>query len=57
MVESSLVDSKSDARRLIKQRGVRLDGEVIEDVKSEIEISSPKVLKVGKRRFLQLIPK
>jgi tyrosyl-tRNA synthetase len=57
MVESSLVDSKSDARRLIKQRGVRLDGEVIEDVKSEIEISSPKVLKIGKRRFLQLIPK
>jgi tyrosyl-tRNA synthetase len=57
MVESLLVNSKSDARRLIKQRGVKLDGEVIEDVKSEIEITSPKVLRVGKRRFLQLIPK
>ena len=57
MADSSVVDSKSEARRLIKQRGVKLDGDVVEDVNYEVDISSPKVLKVGKRRFLRLIPK
>jgi tyrosyl-tRNA synthetase len=57
MADSSVVDSKSEARRLIKQRGVKLDGDVVEDANYEVEISSPRVLKVGKRRFLRLIPK
>ncbi len=57
MIQEKLASSKSDARRLINQRGVKLDGDVIDDVNAEIEINSPKVLRVGKRRFLQLVPK
>ncbi len=57
MIQEKLASSKSEARRLINQRGVKLDGDVIDDVNAKIEINSSKVLKVGKRRFLQLIPK
>ncbi|NIM92457.1 MAG: tyrosine--tRNA ligase [Anaerolineales bacterium] len=56
MVESGLVQSKSEARRLIRQRGVRLDDFVVEDIKQSLQVDSPQVLRVGKRRFLQLIP-
>jgi tyrosyl-tRNA synthetase len=54
MVESGLVRSKSEARRLIEQNGVRLDDVVQEDPNMKIDLSEPKVLRVGKRRFIQL---
>lgn len=56
MLETSLVSSKSEARRLINQSAVKLDGEVVQDIEHVVEIKSPKVLRVGKRRFLKLIP-
>jgi len=55
--ESGLASSKTEARRLIKQRGVRLGEKVMEDPNLKIKIASPIILRVGKRRFLQLIPK
>jgi len=55
--ESGLVSSKTEARRLINQRGVRLGEKVMEDPNLKIKIASPIILRVGKRRFLQLIPK
>jgi tyrosyl-tRNA synthetase len=56
MVEADLVSSKSEGRRMIKQRAVRLEDNVIEDVNATIEVTSPMVLRVGKRKFLQLLP-
>jgi len=56
MVDSGLVSSKSEARRLIKQNGVRLDGEVIGDPNMALDVKRPVILKVGKRRFLRLMP-
>jgi tyrosyl-tRNA synthetase len=56
MVESGLVKSKSEARRLIKQRGVRLDDRIQDDQNKVIDWSEPQVLRVGKRRFLRLQP-
>ena len=56
MVDSGLVSSKSEARRLIKQNGVRLDGEVLEDPNMALDVIQPVILKVGKRRFLRLMP-
>jgi tyrosyl-tRNA synthetase len=56
MVDSGLVSSKSEARRLIKQNGVRLDGEVLDDPNMALNIKQPVILKVGKRRFLRLMP-
>ena len=51
MVNSGLASSKSDARRKIKQKGVRLDGEVVQDGNALI---SKGVLQVGKRRVINL---
>jgi len=46
--------SKSEARRLVQQGAVKLDGEQIASVEAEIKVGG--VLQVGKRRFLQLVP-
>jgi len=56
MVEAGLTKSKGEARRLIDQRGVRLDGVVLENPEQILELDEPKVLRVGKRRFLRLLP-
>ncbi|MEA3396100.1 MAG: tyrosine--tRNA ligase, partial [Chloroflexota bacterium] len=52
---AQLASSKSQARRLIQQRGVRLDNEVITDVNAIVE-PGEHILQVGKRRFLRLLP-
>jgi tyrosyl-tRNA synthetase len=51
MVNSGLVSSKSEARRMIEQKGVRLNNEVIQDIET---LSSKGVLQVGKRRVIKL---
>jgi tyrosyl-tRNA synthetase len=56
MLDANLVSSKSDARRMIKQHAVRLEDALIEDVNATLWVTSPQVLRVGKRRFLQLLP-
>lgn len=48
--------SKNEARRLIDQGGVKIDGEVISGATTLIEVSAPKVLQVGKRKFVRLMP-
>ncbi len=56
MVESGAAPSKSEARRLIGQGAVKLDGERIqEDI--TVQVDAPRVLKVGKRRFVKLTPR
>jgi tyrosyl-tRNA synthetase len=57
MVDSGLVESKSEARRLIEQRGVRLDGVLQDDQDKMLNSPEPQVLRVGKRRFIRLLPK
>ncbi|OGD08436.1 tyrosine--tRNA ligase [Candidatus Amesbacteria bacterium RIFOXYB1_FULL_44_23] len=52
LVERKLASSSSEARRLITQGGVKLDGQTISDYKSEVH---PGVLSVGSRKFLRLI--
>ncbi len=51
-----LAPSKSQARRLIQQRGVRWDDELVTDVNTVVE-PGEHILQVGKRRFLRLLPK
>ncbi|MDH3942960.1 MAG: tyrosine--tRNA ligase [Anaerolineae bacterium] len=53
LVDSGLVASKSEGRRMVKQRGVRLDGNTLEE--PDAPIPSGEVLQLGKRRFLKLI--
>ncbi len=55
--ENGLVKSGGEARRLIRQGAVSIDGEKIDDDKLELNITSKIIIKVGKRRFLEIIPK
>jgi tyrosyl-tRNA synthetase len=54
MVAAGLASSKSEAKRLIDQKGVRLDGEVVTDKTFVPELDQSKILKVGKRKFIRL---
>jgi tyrosyl-tRNA synthetase len=47
--------SKNEARRLVEQGGVQLDGRKLA-LGEKISVTQPMVLKVGKRRFKKLIP-
>jgi len=55
MVEAELAKSSGEARRLIRQGGVKLDGETVKDELMEIRAGDEKILKVGKRKFLKLV--
>jgi len=55
IVQAKLAPSKSEARRLIEQHGVKLDGQTVEGVETMVEASTPKVLQVGKRKFVRLV--
>lgn len=49
--------SKGEAKRLVQQGGVSIDGEKVSDVHQNIKIKSGMILKVGKRKFLKLTKK
>lgn len=54
LVDSGLVKSKSEARRLIKQNGVSVDDVVQNDPYAGFTFEEEAILRVGKRRFLRL---
>jgi len=54
LFESKIVSSRSEAKRLITQGGVRINGEKIIDPFAELEIKNGMVLQVGKRRFFKI---
>ena len=47
--------SKGEARRLIKQGGVSIDGNKVTNFPFEVIFDNEKILKVGKRKFLKLL--
>jgi tyrosyl-tRNA synthetase len=55
LVEAGLVTSKSEARRLMEQGGVKIGHEKITDPKAAITIGAPFVLQCGKRRFAKIV--
>ena len=50
-----LVSSRGEARRLMKQGGVRIDGEQVEDEEVERSRLAGAILQVGKRRFVRVL--
>ena len=57
LIATKTATSKNEARRLITQGGVSVDGEKIDDAFTEVQISGQKILKVGKRKFARLFKK
>ncbi|PID60796.1 MAG: tyrosine--tRNA ligase [Ignavibacteriae bacterium] len=55
IMEAKFAPSRGEARRLVIQGGVSIDGEKITDPKSELNISDGNILKVGKRKFVKLV--
>ncbi len=54
---SGMAKSSSEARRLIQQGAVTLDGERVTDPEKELIIREGAILKVGKRRFAKIVAK
>jgi tyrosyl-tRNA synthetase len=56
LVQVGLASSNSDARRLIQQGAVRVDGVRINDINARYTIQFPHLLQVGRRRFVRILP-
>ena len=54
IADSGLLNSKSEARRMIKQSAVKIDGETVTDIHHKVKTSDSFILKVGKRKFLKV---
>jgi len=54
LIRIKLVSSKSEAKRLILQTGVKIDGKVQKDWKKVVKIKKGMVIQKGKRRFAKL---
>ncbi|MCY8804697.1 tyrosine--tRNA ligase [Bacillus spizizenii] len=54
LVKLELLSSKSEARRMIQNGGVRINGEKITDIHADAVIKENMIIQVGKRKFLKL---
>ncbi len=54
LVNAKLVNSKSEARRMLMQRAVKVNQELIQDPHWQISISPGVIVQVGKRRFIKI---
>jgi len=55
--DSKLASTKSEARRLIEQGGIKVDGEAIKEIKAEIDVKEPVLIQKGKRGFIRIVVK
>ena len=56
MAQAGVAKSNSEARRLIQQGAVEIDQKPVKDVDLEISATGSFILRVGKKRFVQVIP-
>ncbi|MBC7784625.1 MAG: tyrosine--tRNA ligase [Burkholderiales bacterium] len=56
LTAAGITPSNSEANRKIREGAVKLDGEKVTDPKSAIEVTSPRVLQLGSKKFVKLIP-
>lgn len=54
VISSSVAKSKSDARRLVQQGAVEINGETKKDVYEKIELNGGETLKIGKKNFFRI---
>lgn len=54
LVKTKLISSKSEAKRLVLQKGVKIGGRVIDDWKQEIQIKDGQIVQIGKRKFVRI---
>lgn len=54
LAANKMVSSKSEARRLIEQKGLQMNDRTVESIEQTIEEG---IVKVGKRKFVRIIPR
>ena len=54
LIELGMVSSKSEARRLVEQGGIRINSEVKKDWKEKLNIKKGTVVQVGKKKFTEV---
>jgi tyrosyl-tRNA synthetase len=54
LVALQLFSSKSEARRMIENRGVKINGNTVEDTKLQLNIIDGLIVQVGKRKFVKI---
>ena len=55
LVETKMAPSKSEARRLVQQGGVKLNDQIIKEWDTKIDVEDGQILQAGKRKFIKLI--
>lgn len=55
LVKTKLTSNKSEAKRLVLQKGIKIEGEIQDDWKKNIEIKKEMVIQAGKGRFIKII--
>lgn len=54
LIKTKLTSSKSEARRLIEQGGVKINGKAIKNWQKEIKLKEGMIIQRGKRKFIKL---
>lgn len=54
LVKVGFAPSKSEAKRMVIGRGVKVDGEIIEDISTTLK-PKEKILQFGKNKFVKII--
>ena len=54
LVAGGLVASKSEARRLIDQRAIEINGDVVTNIKQSVDVKKGIVLRIGKHKFVRV---
>ncbi len=52
LIKTKMVNTRNEGKRIVEQKGVRLDGEVLSD--PQLVFPHPGILQIGKRKFIRL---
>ena len=55
LVDLQLLSSKSEARKMIQNGGIRINGEKVEDTDLIVSVTKELIIQVGKRKFVKLL--
>lgn len=56
LVLTGLAPSLAEARRLIRQGGVAVDGDIMQDEAAAVPADGPHVVRAGRRRYVRVVP-
>ena len=55
LFENSLISSKGEGKRLIKQSGIKINDQAIDDINLVLKSNMNSIIKVGKRKFIKIV--